>query len=174
MPNAGKSYLLRNMYNDPRFGEDGHVPLGQGHIRIPPVKLSSARQLFVRLSSPHEMNETLSQFFDGIERFAQRAWKDGFRFNLACAVQPRAAKKTPDIITICGELKRSFMPERIRIVQIDPRQDGEAANGALLTAGELRRLWSIDNNIIEIATISGDRRGQAMNGWFLADYFDFT
>jgi hypothetical protein len=119
------------------------------------------------------MGETLTQFFNGIEKFGQRAWKDGWRFNLACAVQPRATKKTPDIVTICRELKRCFLPERIRIVQIDPRQD-EAAGDYLLSTAELRRLWSIDDDIVEIATISGDRRAQPMNGWFLADYFDFT
>jgi hypothetical protein len=93
MPKSGKSYLLRNMYNDPRFGTGGNVPLGSHHARLPPVRLSSARQLFVRLSSPHEMGETLTQFFNGIERFGQRAWRDGWRFNLACAVQPKATKK---------------------------------------------------------------------------------
>lgn len=170
MPNAGKSHLLRNMYNDPRFGTGGNVPQGRWHIRLPPVKLSSGRQIFVRLSSPHEKKETLTQFFNGIERFGQRAWRNGWRFNLACAVQPRATKKTPDIVTICRELKRCFLPERIRIVQIDPRQDGVRSDH-LLNENSLRRLWSIN---VEVASISGDRSGQPVNGYFLADYFDFT
>jgi hypothetical protein len=154
------------MYHDPRFGTGGKLP-AQGQLK--PIALSYARYLFVRLSSPHETNESLSAFFDSIDRIGKRAWDLGWRFNFACALQPHQTATTPGIATICHQFKRAFLPERIRIVQIDPKQDGQL--GTLLTPADLKRLWSMD---VEIATVSGDRLGQRMNGWFLADYFDFT
>jgi hypothetical protein len=171
LQNSGKSHLLRAMYNDPRFGTRGRVPTGRQAI-LPPVTLSYARKLFVRLSSPHETNQSLSKFLNKIERFGERAWNEGWRFNFACAVQPHQTPTTPDVMTICQELYRCFLPERIRLVQIDPLQNGDAS-GDLLRPAQLRRLWSL-RDPVEVVTLSAERIAQDVNGSCLADYFDFT
>ncbi len=169
--NSGKSHLLRAMYNDPRFGTRGRVPAGRQAI-LPPVTFSYSRTLFVRLSSPHESGESLSRFFNKIERFGERAWASGWRFNFACAVQPNQTAQTPDVVTICEQLYRSFLPERIRVVQIDPIQNGNASED-LLSPAQMRRLWAL-RNPVEVITVSAEHVAQFVNGSCLADYFDFT
>jgi len=128
--------------------------------------------LFVRCTSPHEIGESLAEFFRKLDRAMERAWNTFRRINIACAVQPQAVGPTPDLVTICRQFQAQFLPERIRVVQIDPRQDGQP--GALLTLLEVDQLRSID---VEILTVDGRRplRPRAYpNGLLLADFFDFT
>src|SRR5690242_1457865 len=98
-PNAGKSRLLRSMFIDPRFGLGGQVPTAS---IIKTISLSKERCLAVRCTSPHEMNETPEIFFQKIDRTMRNASSKSSRFNLACALQPMAAKRMPNVVTICG------------------------------------------------------------------------
>lgn len=169
MQKAGKSTLLRRMFVDPRLGRGGIIPTA---ARIPPTALSRERCLFVRFSSPHERGETLNQFLRILDRTMQRAWHQFWRFNFACAMQPQATSRTPDLVTICREIQRQLWPERVRIIQIDPRQDNQP--GTLLSQGEIDQLRELD---VEILTIDGRPPASSNRyptGFLLADYFDFT
>ena len=167
--NAGKSTLLRRMFIDPRLGTGGDIPTSS---RIPLVSLSHERCLCFRLSSPHEKGESLNAFFRNLDRTMRGAWRQFWRFNLACAMQPTATNLTPDLLTICTEIHRRLWPERVRVVQIDPRQDNQ--RGTLLTAREIDRLRRLP---VEVLTIDGRQLAtptQRPNGFLLADFFDFT
>ena len=168
-PNAGKSTLLRNMFVDVRFGTDEQVPDEQ---RIMPTfALSNERCLKVRFTSPHEMKETIEQFFSKVDREMERAWTNFFRFNFACPLQPTAANRMPDVATVCDLFRQRFQPERMRIVQIDPEWTG--ARGTLLADPDVRRLRRLR---IELATVDAQESEDQpyTSGIFLADFFDFT
>ena len=165
---AGKSTLLRQMFVDARLGTGGVIPT---EARIRPVALSRERCLVVRCSSPHERGETLAMFLRKLDRAMERAWRKFWRFNFACAVQPHAVDPTPDLVAICAALQ-DLKPERVRIVQIHPRQDGEP--GELLAQDDIDRLRELE---IEVLTVDGHRSARSSagpNGLLLADFFDFT
>jgi hypothetical protein len=167
MPNAGKSRALRSMYRDLRFGTNG---LRLQHSRPSLVPFSRERVLSIIFSSPHEKEESLNRYLRKIDRYGQRAGRWFWRFNLACALQPAATPKTPDLVTICQAILATFSPERIRVAQLDPYHDGRA--GMLLSHAEVDRLWSSD---IELLTIDARRfKTGDPNGLLLADFFDFT
>jgi hypothetical protein len=167
--NAGKSTLLRQMFVDRRLGTDGAIPEAS---RIKPVALSPERCLVIRCASPHERKETLRRFFDKVERDMERVSDQFWRFNYACALQPEAENKMPDLITICKKFDAKFAPERIRVILIDPRQDGRP--GSRLAQSDVDELRSLS---VEMAIIDAHRstpRYEYSNGIFLADFFDFA
>jgi hypothetical protein len=167
--NAGKSRLLRTMFVDPRLGTGGSRPTS-AKVRL--ASLSRERGLYVRCTSPHEYGDTLDSFFRKLDRAMERAWHQFWRINVACAMQPAAANNMPDIVTVCREFRTRLVPERIRVVQIDPRQDN--AQGTLLPHAEVDQLRQIG---VEIVTVDGRRSmaaSQHPNGFFLSDFFDFT
>jgi hypothetical protein len=169
-PNAGKSYALRSMFVDPRFGTQGVVP-DEKQKRMPLVALSRERCLQVRLSSPHEKGETLDGFLADLSGTISRLGRRGFRrANIACAMQHVAAKKMPDLMTICRAIKARLRPERMRIAIIDPRQD--AMQGPDIDVRILEALRKLEAEIIWIDSSRGAKANA--NGLLLADYFDFT
>jgi hypothetical protein len=169
--NAGKSRMLRQMFVDTRLGTSGNIP-DESIIKL--VSLSHDRCLHVRCTSPHEMKETIKEFFGKLDRTMERAWDKYWRFNLACALQPRAANNMPDVFTTLKALREEFEPERIRVIQINPRQDGNEGGNDLLSHDEVDALRSLR---IEMAIVDGRRSlapNEYPNGFFLADFFDFS
>ncbi len=168
--NAGKSTALRSMYRDLRFGTKGKIPTAS---ILKPIHFSQERALIIRCTSPHEAEETLDEFIGKIDNELERAWSklDVYRMNYASAVQPNAINNMPDIIETCRAIHDAFWPERIRLVQLHPRQDGTA--GQMLSPQQIEKLrkWRV-----EVVTIDGS---QAINGrtfpnaMFLASFFDF-
>ena len=78
----------------------------------------------------------------------------------------------PDIVAVCREFQSRLPPERIRIVQINPRQDNDP--GTLLTHADVDQLRLLG---VEVITVDGRRSSiasQHPNGLFLSDFFDFT
>jgi hypothetical protein len=167
--NAGKSRLLRTMFVDPCLGTGGRIPTSS---KIKLARLSRERGLYVRCTSPHEYGDTIDTFFQKLDRAMERAWWQFWRINIACAMQPAAADQMSDVVTVCREFRRRLKPERVRLVQIDPRQDN--AQGTLLTHAEVDQLRHLE---VEVVTVDGRRSSiasQHPNGLFLADFFDFT
>ena len=169
MPNAGKSTLLRSMFTDPRFGTGRTIPTSS---RIPTVALSRERCLHVRCTSPHEAGETLDAFFDELHRARAAAWHLYWRFNYACAMQPHARNNAPDLVAFCQAISARLIPERIRVVQIDPRHDGTA--GTMLNHAEVDILRGLDIDVVTIDARQTSTLKAPTNGLFLADFFDFT
>ena len=165
--NAGKSRLLRMMLGDPRLG--GVVPASPS-IRM--RALSRERCLAVRFTSPHEMNETPDDFHRKIDRVTERAWWTHWRVNYACAVQPRAFKKMPDISVVCAGIQKEFMPERIRVVQLAPNQWG--SDTGMISSGEVDQLRAQDVEFITIDARRSHLAAEPGNVRILADFFDFT
>jgi hypothetical protein len=136
------------------------------------ARLSRERGLYVRCTSPHEYGDTIDSFFRKLDRAMERAWWRFWRINIACAMQPAAANAMPDVVTVCREFQRRLKPERVRLVQIDPRQDNTQGNP--LSHAEVDQLRNLD---VEVTTVDGRRSimpPQHPNGLFLADFFDFT
>lgn len=169
MPNAGKSNLLRGMFVDPRFGTNGAIPTD---AKIKLVALSRERCLSIRCTSPHEMGESIEHFFEKIDRAMERAWGRFWRFNFACAVQPRETDITPSIIDICRAMQKRFCPERIRIAQIDPRQDELPGN--LMVRSEIDKLRRMSVEVMTLDVHGSPARERMSNGLLLADFFDFV
>lgn len=167
-PDAGKSTTLRSLFVDPRFGTKGKVP-SESRIRL--VGLSRERCLFMRLTSPHETKQNIEQFIQTVVAAQRRATRFDFRrFNLACALQPFAAHSMPDLLETCVAVQDQLAPERMRIVVIDPRQDG--ASGPPLSRQTVHRLRKRN---VELVKIDGEHsRADYPNGLLLADFFDFT
>jgi hypothetical protein len=165
--NAGKSRLLRQMLGDHRLG--GDVPIAP---RIRARALSRERCLAVRFTSPHEMNETPAQFHQKLDRVTEIAWWAYWRVNYACAVQPQPFKNMPGIVDVCGDLKREFKPERIRVVQLAPDQWGNQTSQ--LTTKDLDGLRKLDVEVVTIDARRSSHPAEPGNVRILADYFDFS
>ena len=114
----------------------------------------------------------MEKFLRKIDRASEDAWRDYWRLNYACAVQPRAHNHMPDLASICASLQREFMPERIRVVQLSPNQWGGTQNE--LTSSEIDALRGSD---VEVIALDARRSGYPVepgNIRVLADFFDFT
>lgn len=166
--NAGKSRLIRHMLGDHRLG--GHLPTS---AVIPPRALSRERRLAIRVTSPHEMNETPGEFFEKIDKASENAWNDGFwRLNYVSAVQPRAANNMPDIADVCDALNKEFLPERVRVVLLSPNVWDQRT--AALSNAEVDRLRAIDVEVLTIDARMSSHPVEPGNVRILADYFDFS
>ena len=160
-PNTGKSVQLRSMFLDPRFGTKRKIPV-EPKLRDD-YKLSPFRRLYLRLSSPHELKETLDKFLDKIEEKT-----DGrYRWNVASAVQICGTKNMPALTNIVDALDERFSPERIRVAILSPDRHGCVLDEAPEVMQTLREVSSCE-------TLCIDARSRCGNGLLLADTFDFA
>jgi hypothetical protein len=170
-PNTSKSTQLRAMYRDVRLHHEGRIPSGKRAPKLPEAeRLSNERSIYVRLTSPHEMRESLKEFLDKTDDRIER-WRKKFRndrWNFAGALQPTPANKMPDVVRTVAAFRRRFSPERIRLVFLAPDRHGSSLSATWLK-GATRRLWALDAEVIKI-----DSRSRTANGLVLADFFDFT
>jgi hypothetical protein len=167
-PDAGKSNQLRSMFRDRRLGNDGIVPRNN---RLPEIyRLSNERSLYLRLTSPHEMDEDLTDFLEGLwEKVSENTPGRGRRWNAACALQPFPARKMrARLPIICKRFDQWFEPERIRIAFLSPDRHGSHLQARHDTLIQALRV----NAKVETCWI--DARDRYANGLLLADYFDFT
>jgi hypothetical protein len=163
----GKSTQLRGMFLDARLGNDGVIPrerkLKDFH------RLTNERFLYLRLSSPHELKESLKEFLrktrDKVEG-AKTEW--GRRWNFACALQTDASNKMPDVVESVKLFVHHFEPERVRVVFLNPDRNNDflPEDVVLRLSRRLRRIPSV-----EVCWI--DARGARANGLMLADFFAF-
>jgi hypothetical protein len=165
--NAGKSWLLRNMLGDVRLG--GSVPV---QPRVRARALSRERYLAIRFTSPHEANESPTDFHKKIDRASQIVWSVGWRINYACAVQPYAKNRMPGIAEVCEGLQREFLPERVRVVLLAP--DQRSSLRAQLSDAEIDKLRSLDVEVLRLDARQGTPPVEQANVRLLADYFDFS
>jgi hypothetical protein len=123
---SGKSTQLRSLFRDVRLGTGGTIPrqrkLDDFH------RLSNEQFLYLRLTSPHELKESLGAGKRGVADFLRKTEdkvkralpKFGTRWNFASALQPDASNNMPNVVETCKTFVRYFEPERTRIVFLNP------------------------------------------------------
>jgi hypothetical protein len=158
---TGKSTQLRAMFCDPRFGSGRRIPTAPKPKET--YELSPGRRLYLRLSSPHENNETLERFLEKTARKTRAG-----RWCVASAVQIEPARQMPSLPCIVSAITERFSPERIRIAILSPDRRGVPLRGA---AGHIQELREVVD-VAEVMCI--DARTRVGNGLLLADTFDFT
>lgn len=165
--NTGKSVQLRSMFLDWRLGRKGEIP---GSKNLPNAyPLSNERWLYLRLTSPHEANETLKEFLEKCEYEMQPYQATARRWNLAGALQPNAANNMPDAVATISAFVTRFEPERVRAVIFHPDK-----NGASIPHQDLLTLYGGLQGIPQTEVILTDARNRTGNGLTYADFFDFT
>jgi hypothetical protein len=177
-PNSGKSKQLRSIFRDIRFGTHGIIPTER---KLPEFyRLSNERCLYLRLTSPHEMKESIGRRRSGreapsnflektAEKIAANTPQLGKRWNFAGALQPNAANHMPNVVATCGAFVGYFNPERTRVVFLSPVRRGAylEKEAHMNFVDGLRRIPSV-----ELCWI--DARDRTGNGLLLADFFDFA
>jgi hypothetical protein len=157
---TGKSTQLRSMFVDPRFGTSGTIPTAR---RVPEsVILSPGRQLYLRLTSPHERGENAKEFLAKIVKRTHTG-----RWCVASAVQVYAARNMPGLVEVVGEVIHRLAPERVRVAILSPDRHGSSLTEEI---GLCDSLWGLAG--CEVMML--DARSRTANGYLLADTFDFT
>ncbi len=160
--NSGKSIQLRSMFKDMRFGTEGQIPDSRN---IPEtVVLSHDRNLYLRLTSPHERGQDIEDFV----RLTKVKTSAG-RWCFAGALQVASAGKMPDIAQTVRRFVSQLSPERTRICFLSPDRHGN-----------IQQLSNIQNYLDALLKIAGveyvfiDARNREANGLLLADFFHFS
>lgn len=163
---SGKSTTLRSMFVDRRLGTAGECPSSTEQLRLPETYyLSNERRLYLRLTSPHEFNESPDEFLNKCKEKMQNG-----RWCYAGPFQPNAYKKMPDVVASVEAFIKVFNPERVRVAFLSPNRHGHEV-GTFVHGRDLRQeLLSLSK--VEVICVDGRRRGK--NGLLLADFFDFT
>jgi len=148
------------LFRDKRFGTNGRIPK---QSKLPAAyTLSHERSLYLRLTSPHEYDETPEEFFEKIRLSTLSG-----RWAVASPLQPNARNKMPDVVETVRLFIRTFGPERVRVCFLVPNQAGD---GKLSTHALLDSLWKLSG----VECISLDARTKTRNGLVYADFFDYT
>jgi len=174
-PNSGKSKQLRSMFRDVRLGTGGDIPTDKRLSEL--YRLSNERCLYLRLTSPHEAGESIGRERRGRKDFLKKTLsiieentpKMGRRWNFAGALQPGARKHMPDVVKTCRAFVKFFDPERTRVVFLSPDR-----HGTLLQETEHMGLVDRLREIHSVEVCWIDARNRTVNGFLLADFFDFT
>jgi len=162
--NAGKSSQLRSIFRDWRFNTEGKVPTAKNLVDC--YWLSDTRTLYLRMTSPHEYDDSLEEFLDK----AQGKFSDGNRWNFASPLQPYAARGCGSAAEVVKAFEKRFSPERIRVVILDPN-----CSGLNRHPDEMRDLVDAQRKIAEkVEVLVCDARSMVGNGLIYADFFDFT
>ena len=127
--------------------------------------MSNERRLYLRLTSPHEYDETVDEFLE-----KTRGKMGNGRWCYAGPFQPNAFKKMPDIVQSVQAFMNYFEPERVRVAFLSPNRHGHVVNDLYTGADLSQQLLAIPK--VEVACLDGRRR--ETNGLQLADFLDFT
>jgi hypothetical protein len=161
-PNSGKSTQLRSMFLDVRFGTNQTIP---DATNLPDTyQISNERRLYLRLTSPHEMDEDIKTFLDKTESKMPEG-----RWCFASPLQDEAGGKMPDLVRTIRAFYARFSSERIRVCFLSPDRHGQMKD-----ADYLEEVGSQLLQFDGLEYISIDARNRESNGLILADFFDFT
>lgn len=128
------------------------------------ASLSVDRSLCLRLTSPHETNETLAYCL----RKTATKTRTG-RWCVAAPLQPDAFKRMPDLNRTVRAVLSRFHPECIRVCVLSPDRRG-AGRDAKKVRRLFNRLWRLGP--VECHCL--DARDRTANGTLLADFVDFS
>ncbi|KDP89454.1 hypothetical protein CF70_031115 [Cupriavidus sp. SK-3] len=162
----GKSTILRSIFLDHRLGTTGKIPKTMKLADA--FAVSTDRKLYLRLTSPHEMGETLPDFIK-----KTKGKMIGGRWCFAGPLHPTAFKKMPDAVTTVAQFIKAFDPERVRVALLWPNhQAKKGAEFPVQTVCQLLEdLQKVDDRV-EVLCV--DERQEGRSGLLLADFFDFT
>jgi hypothetical protein len=146
------------MFLDPRLG--GAIPTSRNISDT--YQLSPGRSLYLRLTSPHEARESLSEF---LQKIVSRA-RSG-RWCVAAPIQVTATPIMPAPPAVVAAVHARLKPERIRVCLLSPDYHGNHLPDASKMTTALRR-----TSVCEVFAI--DARDRQRNGLLLADTFDFA
>ena len=168
--NTGKSAQLRSLFRDPRLGNGGQVP-DTRNIRNS-YALSNERWLYLRLTSPHEKDETIEEFLDKCAHDmspGHRTAMTAYRWNFAGALQVSATYKLCEGAKVIEAFGERFSPERMRGVILSPDWTGNT-----MEWNDLKNLTNALREIPDCEVMTVDATCRQANGLMYADYFDFT
>lgn len=162
----GKSTALRSIFVDPRLGTAGQIPTAPN---LPDeYQLSNERNLYLRLTSPHEANESLAEFLA-----KTKGKMAGGRWCFAGPLHPDAFKKMPDCVTTVDAFVKAFCPERVRVAVLHPNYRNRPMSDFLSDQSrDLLAELHLTDDRVEVLCIDARVRGK--NGRMLADFFDFS
>lgn len=166
--NTGKSTQMRSMFLDRRLGKNGVIPTEKN----PPSTyyISNERRLYLRLTSPHERNESLKKFFDICEKRMRSPGRGISRWNFVGPLQLVSNNKNliPDGVDVIKEFMDRFKPERTRAVILSPNCSGQHVDNNILL-DHLDKMHKMDCEVILT-----DAQTSNKNGLIYSDFFDFT
>lgn len=167
-PNTGKSTQLRSMFLDWRLGHEGQVPKAP---KLPEIyRLSNERRLYLRLTSPHETDETLEKFLDKCDNKMCPSEAGGSRWNFAGPLQVSPTDNLPEgPRKVIEAFNEHFSPERVRAVILSPDRSGKTMDWS-----DIRSLTNELRSMSNCEVITVDATDRSANGLMYADYFNFT
>ena len=164
---TGKSTQLRSMFLDWRLGTQSKVPTTKN---IPNTyALSDEHWLYLRLTSPHESDETLDKFLDKCAGEMQTTRPTARRWNFAGALQPNGPSRLPDGPNVIKGFIQRFTPERIRAVILSPGRSGD-----YMPELKHQHLTRTLHALPGVEVMTTDATTQTANGLMYADFFGFT
>lgn len=165
--NTGKSTQLRSMFLDWRLGNQGKIPTARNVQNT--YALSNERWLYLRLTSPHEADESMDQFLEKCGKEMQPYKRLARRWNFAGALQPIATSALAGAPDVISGFASHFTPERVRVVILSPDRSNKVMAPVALQSliALLRRAPGTEVMVVDATTRSG-------NGLLYADFFDFT
>ena len=162
LQDSGKSAQLRSMFIDPRFGTDGQVPTTRNVKEI--IQLGDDLRLYLRLTSPHESNESVEQWLSKIiNRTLAGEWC------VAGALQPLPDKKMPSAVQAVKAFLETFEHVRVRVVFLSPDRHTQCAHESF----DVYDLTTQMRSLPKVESMSIDARDRKANGLLLTDFFDF-
>ena len=165
--NTGKSTQLRSMFLDWRLGTKGEVPTAN-KVRET-YALSNERWLYLRLTSPQEVGDTLDKFLDKCAGKMQATGPTERRWNLAGALQPNSPSRLPDGPDVIEGFIQRFTPERVRAVILSPGRSGN-----YMSESDHQHLTGRLHALSGVEVMTMDATTRTANGLMYADFFDFT
>jgi len=145
---------------------NGEPPASTEQRRLPEVYwLSNERRLYLRLSSPHESEESVKEFIE-----KTRGKMGAGRWCFAGPFQPEAFREMPDVVESLHAFMDAFSPERVRVAFLSPNRHRVEVQ-EFLPGRDLRAELS---RLSRVETVCIDGRSRGINGLLLADFFDFT
>ena len=164
--NTGKSTQLRSMFLDPRLGNAGQIP--DAHNLPNSYRLSAHRSPYLRLSSPHELDEDTQGFLEKSE-YEMSPGPEARRWNFAGALQIDGTAKLPDGCKVIEAFVQAFSPERVRAAILSPSWWGEPIEWIRIGSLTEQLRTNADCEVIIV-----DATHRTANGLMFADFFDFS
>lgn len=163
---SGKSTTLRSLFRDRRLGTGGEPPPSSAQRRLSEIYwLSNERRLYLRLTSPHEYDESIDEFIE-----KTKGKMEPGRWCFAGPLQPDAFRKMPDVVETVNAFIAAFSPERVRVAFLSPNRHGATVGDFVLGRDLVDELLAVPT--VEVLCVDGRRRN--VHGLLLADFFDFT